>query len=167
MPFPSPGDFRDPGIKPTSPALPLQADSLLLSLQGSPIRMGALVQYDWYPYSLGKKKHQECTHTEGIRPWTGTEIRPCEHTTMVTCKLCLERGLRRNLISQLLNVELLAPGTVRKNDFCYLNHSVCDILFWQLWKPAKLPKRRSQAKTRFLHRKPEPLLHYYKRPPRQ
>ena len=34
LPFPSPGDLPDPGIKPTSSAL--QADSLLLSHQGSP-----------------------------------------------------------------------------------------------------------------------------------
>ena len=33
LPFPSPGDLPDPGIKPASPAL--QADSLLLSHQGS------------------------------------------------------------------------------------------------------------------------------------
>ena len=39
LPFPSPGDFPDPGIEPTSPAL--QVDSLLLSHQGSPEPMGA------------------------------------------------------------------------------------------------------------------------------
>ena len=32
LPFPSPGDLPNPGIKPESPAL--QADSLLLSCQG-------------------------------------------------------------------------------------------------------------------------------------
>ena len=35
LPFPSPGDLPDQGIKPTSPAL--QADSLPLSYQGSPM----------------------------------------------------------------------------------------------------------------------------------
>ena len=35
MPFPSPGHLPDPGIKPRSPAL--QADSLPLSHQGSPL----------------------------------------------------------------------------------------------------------------------------------
>ena len=34
LPFPSPGDLLDPEMEPTSPAL--QADSLLLSYQGSP-----------------------------------------------------------------------------------------------------------------------------------
>ena len=34
LPFPSPGDLPDPGIKPRSPAL--QADSLPSELQGSP-----------------------------------------------------------------------------------------------------------------------------------
>ena len=34
LPFPSPGDLPNPGIKPTSPAL--QADSLPLSHLGSP-----------------------------------------------------------------------------------------------------------------------------------
>ena len=37
LPFPSPGDLPDSGIKPTSPAL--QANSLPLSHQGSPINM--------------------------------------------------------------------------------------------------------------------------------
>ena len=34
LPFPSPGDLPDPGIKPRSPAL--QADSLPTELEGSP-----------------------------------------------------------------------------------------------------------------------------------
>ena len=34
LPFPSPGDFPDPGIEPKSPAL--QADSLPTELQGKP-----------------------------------------------------------------------------------------------------------------------------------
>ena len=38
LPFPSPGDFPDPGMEPMSPASPaLQADSLLLNHWGSPI----------------------------------------------------------------------------------------------------------------------------------
>ena len=37
LPFPSPGDLSDPGIEPTSSAL--QADSLLLSDQGSPLEV--------------------------------------------------------------------------------------------------------------------------------
>ena len=37
LPFPPPGDLPDPGIGPMSPVTPaLQADSLLLSHQGSP-----------------------------------------------------------------------------------------------------------------------------------
>ena len=37
LPYPPPRDLPDPGIKPTSPAVPaLQADSLPLSHQGSP-----------------------------------------------------------------------------------------------------------------------------------
>ena len=36
--YPPPGDLPNPGIEPTSPVSPaLQADSLLLSCQGSPI----------------------------------------------------------------------------------------------------------------------------------
>ena len=34
LPFPSPGDLPDPGIKPRSPAL--QVDSLLTELRGKP-----------------------------------------------------------------------------------------------------------------------------------
>ena len=38
LPRPPPGDLPDPGIEPTSPVAPaLQADSLPLSHQGSPI----------------------------------------------------------------------------------------------------------------------------------
>ena len=37
LPFPSPGDLPNPGIKPRSPAL--QADSLPLSYKGSPDRL--------------------------------------------------------------------------------------------------------------------------------
>ena len=37
LPFPPPGDLPNPGMEPVSPAAPaLQADSLLLSRQGSP-----------------------------------------------------------------------------------------------------------------------------------
>ena len=36
LPFPSPGDLPNPGIKPMSPAL--QVDSLPLSHQGSPLK---------------------------------------------------------------------------------------------------------------------------------
>ena len=37
LPFPTPGDLPDPGIKPGSPESPaLLVDSLLLSYQGSP-----------------------------------------------------------------------------------------------------------------------------------
>ena len=38
LPFPSPGDLPDPGIKPRSPAL--QAGSLPSELQGKPPRLG-------------------------------------------------------------------------------------------------------------------------------
>ena len=37
LPFPTPGDLPDPGIKPVSPAL--QADSLSLSHVGSPMQV--------------------------------------------------------------------------------------------------------------------------------
>jgi len=41
--FPSPGNIPDPVIKPTSPASPaLQADSLPLSHQGSPLDLLSL-----------------------------------------------------------------------------------------------------------------------------
>ena len=40
LPFPSPGDLPDPGIKPGSPAL--QADTLLSEPPGNPFFIGAL-----------------------------------------------------------------------------------------------------------------------------
>ena len=47
LPFPSPGDLPDPGIEPMSPAL--QADSLPLSHQGSPV---ANLQISWVSGAL-------------------------------------------------------------------------------------------------------------------
>ena len=41
LPFPSPGDLPNPGIKPWSPAL--QADSLPTELPGKPFKMGAFL----------------------------------------------------------------------------------------------------------------------------
>ena len=38
LPFPSPGDLPDPGIKPRSPVL--QADSLQTELRGKPLKQG-------------------------------------------------------------------------------------------------------------------------------
>ena len=48
LPFPSPGDLPNPGIKPRSPAL--QADSLPTELRGKPI------------FSLTKRKSNQLTH---------------------------------------------------------------------------------------------------------
>ena len=49
LPFPSPGDFPDPGVSPMSPASPaLQADSLLLSHQGNPVKV---VQVKWITHT--------------------------------------------------------------------------------------------------------------------
>ena len=44
LPFPSSGDFPNPGIKPTSPAW--QVDSLTLSHLVSPNEKGVLIKYD-------------------------------------------------------------------------------------------------------------------------
>ena len=43
MPFPSPGDLPNPGIKPRSPAL--QADSLPAELPGKPIKQASYYIY--------------------------------------------------------------------------------------------------------------------------
>ena len=46
LPCPPPGDLPDPGIKPVSPVTPaLQADSLLLSHQGSPFSLIVLTTF--------------------------------------------------------------------------------------------------------------------------
>ena len=49
LPFPSPGDLPNPGLKPRSPAL--QADFLPFKPQGKP-RIIAI-----RPFNLGKKEH--------------------------------------------------------------------------------------------------------------
>ena len=44
--FPPPGDLPDPGIEPTPPiALALQAYSLLMSHQGSPLTRGRIAEF--------------------------------------------------------------------------------------------------------------------------
>ena len=53
LPFPSPGDFPDPGIEPTSPAsLALQDDSLPLSHQGRPLITMYICYYSSKPQTL-------------------------------------------------------------------------------------------------------------------
>ena len=52
LPFPSPGDLPDSGIKPRSPAL--HADSLLLSHQGSPTHSTA--EYNSVPFKFHQKQ---------------------------------------------------------------------------------------------------------------
>ena len=51
LPFPSPGDLPDPGIKPGSPAL--QADSLLTELQGKPVTVSPANSKDDFKHGLG------------------------------------------------------------------------------------------------------------------
>ena len=62
LPFPSPGDLPDPGIKLKSPVTPaLQADSLLLSHQGSLESLWLVLnsQSETSPfYGLGMRKLQ-------------------------------------------------------------------------------------------------------------
>ena len=62
LPFPSPGDLPDPGIKPWSPAS--QADSLPFELQGSPQS-----ERSWFPWRLsGKETVCQCRRY-GFYPW--------------------------------------------------------------------------------------------------
>ena len=78
LPFPTPGDLPDPGIKPESPAPPaLQADALLLSHQGSPLiipnLLMCLVLYwrrQWHPtlVLLPGKSHGRRS-LAGCSPW--------------------------------------------------------------------------------------------------
>ena len=51
LPFPSPGDLPDPGIKPRSPAL--QADTLTSEPPGKPTIQLQLHQHYWLRYRLG------------------------------------------------------------------------------------------------------------------
>ena len=47
LPFPSPGDLPDPGIKPRSPAL--EADTLTSEPPGKPYHLGPLIFQQWSP----------------------------------------------------------------------------------------------------------------------
>ena len=51
LPFPSPGDLPDPGIKPKSPAV--QADSLLSEPPGKSVLpcTGNTIDYNWMSYA--------------------------------------------------------------------------------------------------------------------
>ena len=57
LPFPSPGNLPDPGIKPRSPAL--QVDSLLLSLRGSHVG-----SYDSYTCAYVRARTHTHTHAQ-------------------------------------------------------------------------------------------------------
>ena len=59
LPFPSPGNLPDPGIKPRSPAL--QVDSLLLSLRGSHVG-----SYDSYTCAYVRARTHTHTHMHRV-----------------------------------------------------------------------------------------------------
>ena len=84
LPFPPPGDLPDLGIEPTAPAsLALQADSLLLSHQGSPdirklmadscgctTETNAIWQSSYPPISKKSWSKASCLLSRGIsQPW--------------------------------------------------------------------------------------------------
>ena len=67
LPFPSPGDLPDPGIKPGSPAL--LADSLPSELQGSPVKI-------WWPLNLPITFYFPLMACEILGPQPGIETMP-------------------------------------------------------------------------------------------
>jgi len=78
LPFPSPGDLPDPGIKPVSLMFPaLQAQSLLLSHQRSPIRVFVFSGYmpgseiaGSYSYSICSLKKLQYCFTQCLHQFT-------------------------------------------------------------------------------------------------
>ena len=65
LPCPPPGDLPDPGIEPLSPAASaLQADSLPLRHQGSPLREE---QSLWKAFSGSRLGHTSSARGDGVR----------------------------------------------------------------------------------------------------
>ena len=81
LPFPSPGDLPNPGIKPTSPAL--QADSLPLDHQGSPISsVQSLSHFQLFaiPQSTACQASLSITHTQSLLKLMSIEsVTPSNH----------------------------------------------------------------------------------------
>ena len=78
LPFPSPGYVPDPGIEPESPAL--QADSLLLNLQGSPSKDAYVLIFNTLLFSPRSEKCQ---------PEAWELLLPCEPRAKLRGHLCM------------------------------------------------------------------------------
>ena len=150
LPFPSSGDLPDPRIEPTSPAL--QADSLPLSLQGSPVhaQMGQIVnnkiqsvKTQLLHLSCWEQKQRTALwslHTAPPRPLKPLQanrpICPHSHPTQGAirstyclfsprwcCRVCLDKGLSELLVLPLSHFYWLrTPRTLTGNS------SVWDVL---------------------------------------
>ena len=70
LPFPSPGDLSNPGIKPGSPAL--QADSLLSEPPGKPYEVGGQGLFIYFFACFGSLLHNadpELWHINSLSLW--------------------------------------------------------------------------------------------------
>ena len=95
LPFPSPGNLPDPGIKPRSPAL--QADALLSERPGKPTQHMPSIYYVWRD---GISIHQAC-----FPIFLGTQLvyisQPQLHLRVINLQSCGHYSLSRYIVCQL------------------------------------------------------------------
>ena len=115
LPFPSPGDFHNPGFKPTSPDW--HVDSLTLSHQGSPLinRASVLIR--------GGRDHGDPPVPRGMTLSQGSK-------STAICKPEREVSEESDPVNTLfVDFPPLEPWV-----FYCSSHPVCGFLLWQFWK---------------------------------
>ena len=127
LPFPSPGDFPDPGIEPGSPAL--QADDLLTDLWGKPLdslhkwnhKVFVLLSLAYFTEYNILKVHPCCSTCQDILPFWLDNIPFYIHTMFCLFIVCRTLGF-----FDVLDV----VNNTAMNMWVYESLSLCFLFFW-------------------------------------
>jgi len=95
LPFPSPGNFPSPGIKPRSPAL--LADSLLSEVTGKPLVRTKILSFNFLSQQLGSQDHFLCSNARSF----------CLPLLLTNLALCLSAN--KTGINYCYDVEMVLP----------------------------------------------------------
>ena len=95
LPFPSPGNFPNPGIKPRSPAL--LADSLLSEVTGKPLVRTKILSFNFLSQQLGSQDHFLCSNARSF----------CLPLLLTNLALCLSAN--KTGINYCYDVEMVLP----------------------------------------------------------
>ena len=95
LPFPSPGNFPNPGIKPRSPAL--LADSLLSEVTGKPLVRTKILSFHFLSQQLGSQDHFLCSNARSF----------CLPLLLTNLALCLSAN--KTGINYCYDVEMVLP----------------------------------------------------------